>query len=147
MSSIPLTSHVNPAARKRTVGLWANGVLLALGIATAVSAYIDISTHKWLGIGMVLMVAAHLALHWRWIAYWGSRIRTQRQLKLLLDGLMLIVFGLMVLSGIIVTLIYAPQVTHFHTTVACVFAGLVLLHLAVNRKWIVSQITKCLRRK
>lgn len=49
---------------------------------------------------------------------------------------MLVLFLLLLFSGMIVALIYAPNVTAFHNFCFYLFTGLGALHLALNWKWI-----------
>jgi hypothetical protein len=120
--------------------------LAALFLATITSAFVDIHLHKWLGGIIVVVVAIHLVLHRRWIQAIGARFLGQMsallRLKAVLDTCLLLVFLLLTTSGLIVSIIYSPRVTRFHIVCVYIFLGLALFHLALNWKWIASNVKR-----
>jgi hypothetical protein len=90
-----------------------------------------------------MMVFIHLELHWDWIKSIVQRffkpMPIKVRLKTILNALMFADFMLLSMSGFIVANIYAPNVTRFHNTSMYVFIGLLLLHLALNWKWLYSK--------
>ena len=131
---------------KTKINLWLDiGVFVAL-VAAALSAFIDTLMQKWLAGGLVIAVSIHLALHWPWIEAISKRflkkMPRQVRLKAIVDVLLLAVFILLVTSGGVVSLIYAPRVTHFHSLCSYLFIGLIALHLALNRKWIANSVKR-----
>ncbi len=131
---------------KTTINFWFDLALLTLVLSTLVSAFVNISTHKWLGGSMVAAVSFHLALHRQWIQAISQRflkmMSTQLRFKAVLDVLLLTVFLLLIMSGIIVSLIYAPKITRFHNFCFYIFISLMLFHLALNWKWIAGNVKR-----
>jgi len=131
---------------KTTINFWFGFVLLILALSTLTSAFFDITTHTWLGCGMMAAASIHLALRWAWIQAIGrqflKRMPAQVRLKAVVDALLLTVFLLLTMSGIIVSLIYAPNITWFHHCCFYIFISLLLLHLALNWKWIASNVKR-----
>lgn len=139
---------MNRTLNKTRLNFWQDAVTLLIFIAVAITAFTNTQLHKWIGLGMGGTVLLHLALHWRWLVNMSQRI-TQKmsatlRLKLLLDVTLLVVFLLLTFSGIIVALIYAPNVTTFHNFCFYLFTGLSAAHLALNWKWIVHNFTRLL---
>ena len=132
------------------VNFWFDLALLTILLSTITSAFVNIHLHKWLGGGMAVVVFINLVLHWRWIEAVSTRFLRNMpfplRFKAVLNVLSLAVFLLLILSGAVVSLIYAPGVTHFHKLCFFIFIGLVLLHLALNWKWVASYV-KCRRIK
>ena len=117
--------------------------LLLLFLLSFASAYISKSIHPWMGGGMATIVFIHLNLHWAWIRVITQRILKpmagKMRLKAILNALLLTDFLLLTMSGLIVAVIYAPNVTHFHQNCMYTFVGLLLVHLSLNWKWIYSR--------
>ncbi|MFZ5909558.1 MAG: DUF4405 domain-containing protein [Chloroflexota bacterium] len=118
--------------------------LLLLFPLSFASAYLSKSIHPWVGGGMAAVVFIHQNLHWGWIKAIGQRILKPMtgkvRLKVILDALLLTDFLLLATSGLIVSVIYAPNMTHFHQNCMYVFAGLLLVHLSLNWKWLWSKL-------
>lgn len=93
---------------------------------------------------MAMAVLIHLILHWRWIQAINKqflrRMSFQLRLKAVLNVLILTIFLLLILSGAVVALIYAPGVTHFHEVCFFIFLALMLFHLTLNWKWVESKV-------
>ena len=127
---------------KTKINFWQNVATCLFFLAATVTAFTNIHLHKWVGLGMGSMVLLHLALHWQWLAAMSRRFTKKMprriRFKLILDYLLLAVFLLLIFSGIIVSLIYAPGVTAFHNACFYLFTGLTSLHLALNWRWILS---------
>lgn len=127
------------------INVWVDLVLGGLLVGTIVSAYLDKSTHIIFGSTALGGVVLHLGLHWRWIIATTSRLRqipARTQRSLLLVVLLLLTFIPLLLSGMVVALIYAPQVSAFHTWVFYLFAGLVLTHLILCWRWIIARLRR-----
>jgi hypothetical protein len=133
-------------SNRSKVNFWFNLALLTILLSTITSAFVDIHLHKWLGGSMAIAVFIHLILHWRWIEAVSTRFLQkmpfQLRLQAVLNVLILTVFLLLILSGAVVALIYAPGVTHFHEVCSFIFLALMLLHLTFNWKWLASKV-KC----
>ena len=129
---------------KTRINFWQDLMTFILFLAVIFTAFSDTVLHQWSGAGLVAAVFIHLGLHWRWFVATGRRFTKKLphriRLKLILNLAMLVVFLLLSCSGIIVALIYAPGVTTFHIVCFYLFGGLLALHLALNWKWIVSQL-------
>ncbi|MFZ5822141.1 MAG: DUF4405 domain-containing protein [Chloroflexota bacterium] len=142
----PSSEYVKPRAGGMNQGMknfWLDASLLLLFHAVFASAYFGKSIHPWLGGGVAMMVFIHLELHWDWIKSIVQRffkpMPIKVRLKTILNALMFADFMLLGMSGFIVANIYAPNVTRFHNTSMYVFIGLLLLHLALNWKWVYSK--------
>jgi hypothetical protein len=129
--------------KRSTLNLWADVLLASLLLGTVVSAYVDLQLHIWLGLASMVALSVHLKLHWPVLKALATRL-TQRKLRFhwnwLVDVLLLAVFIPLVFSGMIVALIYAPNVSAFHEDMVYLFGGLLSLHLFLNRKWIASKL-------
>ena len=123
---------------------WFDLALLTILLSAITSAFANIHLHKWLGGGMAIAVLIHLILHWRWIQaiskQFLNKMPFQLWLKAILNILSLAVFLLLILSGAVVALIYAPGVTHFHEMCFLNFLALMLFHLTLNWKWLASKV-------
>lgn len=147
MKYTPTLSHSGklPKLNKTTVNLWFDITLLALFVMTGVTAYIDKQLHKMFGIGTLVAVLLHLWLHWHWITAIGSRVRQLKpnvRLKVSLDLGMLLVFCLLICSGLIIMVIWAPVVSEFHELMFFAFVAFVAVHLGLHRKWLSRQIKR-----
>ncbi|MDJ0753577.1 MAG: DUF4405 domain-containing protein [Ardenticatenaceae bacterium] len=125
---------------KTKINFWQDLLTFCLLLAAILTAFTDTRLHTWLGLGMAVAVFIHLILHWRWLLSMSGRFMKkmghQIRFKVILDLALLIVFLLLMGSGIIVALIYAPNVTAFHNLCFYLFAVLTTLHLTLNWKWI-----------
>lgn len=130
---------------KTALNFWFAIVLLLLFVLTAVTAYTDKQLHQTLGLMLAAAVPPHLWLHWSWIQAMVARLRQVKpalRMKIALDGGLLLLFALLIMSGLIVMLIWAPAVVHFHTWMFYGFGALVFAHLALNVKWLYSQLKR-----
>ncbi|MCK5920182.1 MAG: hypothetical protein KAG66_04535, partial [Methylococcales bacterium] len=125
---------------KTKLNFWHDFLTLFLLFSATLSAFINTPLHKWLGIGISAAILFHIALHWRWLETMSRRFTKkmphQVRLKLMLNLGLLVVFMLLMFSGMIVSLIYAPNVTAFHNLCFYLFTTLITLHLALSWKWI-----------
>ena len=137
-----------PAGRAARVMGLLNAGLLTLSGAAFVSGFGTLDVHAWLGLTVTAGVIWHLALHrssfdrvlGRWFEPRAARVR----LRMALNLLFVIDFGALASSGVIVSQIYAPAVTRFHSGAAWIFVGLVGLHLILNARWIGTQVRRSL---
>lgn len=127
-----------------TLNFFLDVCLFLLFLASFASAYLGKSIHPWLGGGVAAVVFIHLNWHWDWIKAMGQRILkpmpVKVRVKVVLGVLLLIDFTLLAMSGFIVANIYAPNVTRFHNICMYIFVGLLLIHLALNWKWLYSKV-------
>lgn len=134
---------------KTTLNVWFDVTLLVLVSATIGSAFVDTHLHTWLGLSMIVVIGVHLVLHWAWLKAIGKRffnpMAFQVRMKVLVDIVLLATLLVMTGSGMIVSLIYAPSVTRFHAHCFYLFLGLLLVHMALNRKWIMVNVGHQLR--
>lgn len=123
--------------RKATANFWCDVLLLGVLCATMFTAFVSPRLHIWLGIVLIPVINIHLFLHWRLLAavLKGDGLQWKR----LLNVVTLMAFVSTVLSGIIVALIYAPNIADFHSVSVVIFSKLVVIHLYTNRKWIARQ--------
>jgi hypothetical protein len=130
---------------KATANLWLDVLLLGVLFASVLTAFVNPRLHIRSGIMLILTIDMHLFLHWRLLVSILKGLREARlhlQWKWLLNVALLMTFVSTVLSGMIVALIYAPNVSDFHRTSAVVFSKLVVIHLYTNRKWMVRQFKR-----
>lgn len=128
---------------RANLNFWFDLLLFGLISATVASAFLNVQLHTYLGGAMALALIGHLALHWTWLCSVAGRILKvpqQVRLKALVDVAMLAVLVPMLLSGGIVALIYAPAVSRFHSYSCYLCGGLLLVHLALNARWIAARI-------
>lgn len=139
-----------PLARRHklnraTLHFWFDMMLFGLLVGTAVSAFLNVQLHTYLGGALTLALLGHLVLHWSWISALAGRfLKTPRpvRLKALVDASLLLVLIPLLLSGGIVALIYAPAVTRFHSYACYLFSGLIVLHLSLNARWIMGKLKR-----
>ncbi len=134
---------------KTTLNLWFDGILLIVFAATAITAFVDKQLHVWCGLASVPTMTIHLLLHQALIRNFLKRLwrlELRFRWKLVLDALLFMVFVPLILSGLVVTLIYAPSVSGFHENAFYIFTSLIALHLFTNRKWLFSKL-RCISRK
>lgn len=153
---IPVSKASRPATRnnhqttsspvrlnKTALNFWVDTALLVLFIATGVTAYTDKQLHQTLGLVTTAFVPLHLWLHWSWISAMATRLRqikSHTRLKVGLNLGMLLAFLLVIGSGLIIMLIWAPAVGSFHSLMVYLFVALVAGHIGLNAKWVANQI-------
>jgi hypothetical protein len=130
---------------RAAANLWLDVLLLGALSANVLTAFVNPSLHILSGIMLILIIGIHLFLHW---GFWVSVLKGLRQGRLrllwkwLLNVALLMTFVPTILSGTIVALIYAPNVSGFHRSSVVVFSILVVIHLYTNRKWIARQFNR-----
>lgn len=134
---------------KATAYFWLDVLLLGVLFVSVFTVFFDPRLHLRSGILLILVIDTHLFLHWRPLVsirkdVWKGRLRLRW--KWLLNIALLTTFVSTVLSGTIVALIYAPNVSDFHRSSAIVFFLLVMIHLTTNRKWVARQCMLSLRK-
>lgn len=142
--SVPLKAQNGIRINPTTMNFWFDLGMLLLFLFAVASAFAENSIHPWMGTGMAAAVLIHLFRHRAWIKATVLRLFKPMpgtvRVKTVLNALLFIDFLLLTLSGGIVSLIYAPRITTFHGWCMYVLGGLLLLHLALNRKWLYSKI-------
>jgi hypothetical protein len=121
-----------------------------------------VDLHNWVGLAMLTGVAAHLILHWRWIAcilerLWG-KLAQQARLNFSLDTLLFVIFLVTSISGLIAWLVLPrggyqggrnpyfnatffgltrPDWNDVHLWASLAMMVIVVLHLTLHWRWIV----------
>lgn len=128
---------------RTTRNRWIDSSLLLIATATLTTAYLSKWGHIRIGLLLTVLLGIHLADHWQWLVAVIGRVGKAKhniQVKLAIDLLLLTTFLATLFSGLIVTLIYAPAVSRFHTVVTYAWIATALSHLLLNGKWILHQV-------
>jgi hypothetical protein len=111
-----------------------------------------ISIHEWLSVALAGTLIVHLLLHWKWIvgvaATFFKKLWNKSRLQFILDGLLLVDFGAIMTSGLMMSRSFLPalgiQVANsqsarmLHSFSASAAILLVVVHVVLNWKWIVN---------
>ena len=129
--------------------LIADAVVLVVYAAVANPAITGISIHEWLGVGALVVVVAHTAMHFDYLAETARHAGHRRGIRLakaLLDMLLVLVFALCCVSGLMVSgavlqaLGYYAEGYYFwdplHAASAKLLLALLVVHAAANWKLI-----------
>jgi hypothetical protein len=159
MNAGPATPLADPpvaASRRRVLArtrfdFWLDALLLMAYTLAYSLGFTGIATHEWLGIGLGVVLLAHLTLHWDWV------IRTTRKLLRrggrdrfvwLVNLLLLLSMTLCIASGILISEVALPELgitlpassfwRQMHDTTATLTLILVPIHAALDWRWIVG---------
>lgn len=127
-------------------------VALAVYLVVANPAITGIGLHEWLGLGLLVVFLVHCALHYDWIIEVLRGIAKNpthaRQGNLVLDLFIVIVFAVVTVSGVLVSGAVLPTFGLYadgyyfwdplHAISAKVLLALLLVHVAVHWKWLLS---------
>lgn len=127
-------------------------VALVVYLVVANPALTGIGLHEWLGLGVLVVFLVHGAVHVEWIldGVRASRKHSSwtRTGNLVLDGLILVVFMVVTVSGLLISGavlptfgLYAPGYYFWdplHAVSAKVLLALLLVHVVLHWKWLVS---------
>lgn len=129
-------------------------VLVVYAIA-ANPLFTGVPMHEWIGLGLFLVFAAHVVMHFDWLAeiFRGiSRLRGIRLGKFVVDVLLVIVLAVCVVSGIMVSGtvlrafgLYATGYYFWdplHAVSAKMLLALLLVHVVLNWKVIAAVFGK-----
>ena len=129
-----------------------DAVALVLYLVVANPVLIGIVVHEWLALGLFVVVIVHVAMHVDWAIETAKSARSgpswARTGNLVLDALVLVVFATVTVSGLMVSGAvlqafgwYAPGYYFWdplHAVSAKVLLALLLVHVVVHGKWLVS---------
>ncbi len=129
-------------------------LLLVVFLATCAPSVTGIPLHEWASLGIVPIVAIHLALNWNWIIDVTrrslGRLSGEVRFNHVLDLLLFASFALLMVSGIIVSesalpALGVPRKTDgfwngLHNATANIFPSLIGIHLAMHWRWIVAKL-------
>lgn len=115
-----------------------------------------ITIHEWFGLAFVSMLLTHLLLHWRWVVAvtrkFFSQLPTMTRLNYVLNALLLLDFGLIAVSGIMISRSVVPvlglsisggrQWEGLHHLSANIVFVLVGLHVVSHWRWIVDAVKR-----
>ncbi len=130
-------------------------VLFLVGFEPALTGN---AVHEWLNLLFAGIVLLHLLLHGKWLEFMTRRLRRRMSFaywsNYFLDWLLLIVFVMVVLSGLMISksVLAAPgrvasprSVWHeLHSGCANFLLVLVGVHFALHWEWIVNACARCL---
>lgn len=154
-----------PARPRLKTVFWLDVTLLVLVCALETVPFTGLVLHEWLGLALVVLVAAHLLLSWAWIASKTRRLFTAGSLRTRVNySLNLALFACMtavVFSGILISQYALPRLTggrpadlrmayrwdHIHGHFSDFIVVLVGLHLAINWDWSLAAARRILRRE
>lgn len=108
-----------------------------------------LAVHEWVSLGLILVLVVHTATHVDWIATAIKKHASMPQKgRLILDVASLIVFMVVTVSGIMVSRYLLPLIGFvapgyfiwepLHAISAKLLLALLLVHIAVNWRWIAS---------
>ncbi len=124
-----------------------DAVLFAGFILTFLLDITGLALHQWLGIGVGLLAAYHLIVHWRWVKSVTRRFGScsgQARTYYLLDALLMAGMTLTVLNGLVLsTWLDLPLNNYlawraFHVIVSVTTLLLVVLKIGLHWRWIIS---------
>lgn len=124
-----------------------DAVLFAGFILTFLLDITGLALHQWLGIGVGLLAAYHLIVHWRWVKSVTRRLGScsgQTRTYYLLDALLLAGMALTVLNGLVLSTWFSLPLDDylawraFHVIVSIATLLLVVLKIALHWRWIAS---------
>jgi hypothetical protein len=115
-----------------------------------------IAVHEWLSLALAGTVVVHLLLNWEWIAQLttgmftkglnGSRVNYILNWLLFIDGILIMLSGLMISESALPSLGFTLPVNFawngLHEFSANIFLALMGLHLALHWNWVMSTIKK-----
>lgn len=113
-----------------------------------------IAIHEWLSLALAATLIIHIVLHWNWVITVGvqffRKLFHSSRLNFLVDGLLFVVFVLVMLSGILISesvvrvfglqLRASPGWRLLHARSADASLILTGLHFALHWKWVVETI-------
>lgn len=139
---------------KTTRDLIIDAVLLAVYLVAANPATTGLLVHEWVSIGALLVALVHTILHWDWTLETARRflgkLAVAPRWNLVIDAATLIAFMTVMVSGfgvsrhmLLVFGYFAPGYfvwNPVHSISAVVLLALVIVHLAMHWKWIVTAV-------
>ncbi len=125
--------------------------LVVLGASAFATGFEPAAVHVWLGLAMASVLTVHLGQHrealWGLVRRWLSPLALRIRMRAVLNILLLLDLVALVLSGLIISQIYAPAVSRFHAATAWLMVVQVGLHLALNVRWIYSHLKRLIGRR
>jgi hypothetical protein len=128
----------------------------AITLALLSPVLTGLAIHEWLGIGVAVMVVAHVLFSWQWIAATTLRfLRGQSWLmrfKYILDAVFFITMTLVIYSGLLISRVALPTFglsvapgffwRSLHIQSSNLLLPIMGLHLALNWGWVVSNLRR-----
>lgn len=144
----------NNAAKSMRRNLIIDGVALIVYFVVSTPQLTGIALHEWLGLVILVLIITHIVMHYDWIidviSSKEKRPTLARQGNLLLDGVTFVTVVVVIVSGLGVSATILPALGYFvegyffwgplHAISAKLLLALLILHLAVHWKWILSAI-------
>lgn len=142
--------------REATRNLAVDAVVLVAYAAVANPALTGIGLHEWLGLGALLVLVVHAALHAGWVAETVRALRSDpapsRIGNLAVDALAFVALAACVVSGLLVSGDVLPAFGWYaegyyfwdplHAVSAKVLLALLFVHVVVHAKWIAAWFRK-----
>ena len=147
--------------REAARDLAVDAAVLAAYAAAANPALTGVGVHEWLGLGALLLLVVHAALHGGWVAETVRALRSgpapSRIGNLAVDALAFVALAACVVSGLLVSgdvlraFGWYAEGYYFwdplHAVSAKVLLALVVVHVALHAKWIVGILGRGGRRR
>lgn len=142
--------------REAARDLAVDAAVLAAYAAAANPALTGVGVHEWLGLGALLVLVVHAALHAGWVAETVRALRSDpapsRIGNLAVDALAFVALAACVVSGLLVSGDVLPAFGWYaegyyfwdplHAVSAKVLLALVVVHVALHAKWIAAWFRK-----
>lgn len=132
-----------------------DAVVLVIYAVAANPAVTGVGVHEWLGLGALVVIVAHTAMHVDYLAdtlRHAAHRRGMRLAKLALDALLVLVFMLCCVSGLMVSGAVLPALGLYaegyyfwdplHAASAKLLLALLLVHVAANWKLVAAGLKK-----
>lgn len=162
MGTQAVTSAAGSAKRvpwRLHITFWLDLALLVSVCVLQSVRFTGLVVHEWLGLGVVVMIFAHLLLAWSWIASQTRRFFTSQSIRERTNYLLNLAFFATavaaVYSGILISQKAIPLLTaskakpemnwrwdRLHNEFAQIVLVLAGLHLAINWDWVLAAVQK-----
>ncbi len=144
------TTRINATARN----LYLDIILTAGFLLTLKPFLTGIALHEWLGLAVGGGLVFHALLHRKWISAItcriGCKLPWRTRACYLLDALLLIAFGLLIITGLLISQAVLPALglyvmpslllAQVHNVAAWVALGALALKLGLHAEWIVNAV-------
>jgi len=135
--------------------LFVDAVVLVVYALAANPAVTGVSAHEWLGIGALVVVVAHTAMHFDYLietVRHAAHRHGMRLAKFMLDAALVVVFMLCCVSGLMVSGAVLPALGLYaegyyfwdplHAASAKLLLALLLVHVVANWKLVVAGVKR-----
>jgi hypothetical protein len=154
-ASIPMTKTLTarrPAKKSIITNFVLDSALLLVFLVIYEEHATGLTIHEWGGLALAIVAMVHILLHWKWIISCGKcflrNVKTEIRLNYLINMLLFVAFTAVIFSGIMMSEVVMPlfgiprvnsRFWHWlHALSADITLGLVVLHIAMHGKWIIT---------